>query len=106
MSGRRAFELFWRPLLRSKLGDDFRDASAAFIWAVIQRLYAARRSGLKRERFGYVPGGYARVLERLGERLTAAGVDIRLARKVESIACDPSPVVRDGDGSEAFIAWW
>ena len=36
---------FWRPLLRSKLGDDYRHASAAFIWAVIQRLYAARRSG-------------------------------------------------------------
>ena len=47
---------------------------AAFIWATIQRLYAARRSGLKKEMFGYVPGGYARVLERFadGARPSAA----------------------------------
>ena len=46
----------------------YTDTSAAFIWATIQRLYAARRSGLKKEMFGYVPGGYARVLERFGDR--------------------------------------
>ena len=45
------------PLLRAKLGDAYQAASAAFIWATIQRLYAARRSGLKKEMFGYVPGG-------------------------------------------------
>ncbi len=39
-------------------------ASAAFIWATIQRLYAARRSGLKVEQFGYVQGGgYARIFD-------------------------------------------
>ena len=30
--------------------------SAAFIWATIARMYAARRTGLKKEMFGYVPG--------------------------------------------------
>ena len=28
-------------------------------WATIQRIYAARNSGLKKEMFGYVRGGYA-----------------------------------------------
>ncbi len=65
-SGRRTFEHFWKPLLRAKLGDSYRTASAAFIWATIQRLYAARRTGLKKEMFGYVPGGYARVLDAAG----------------------------------------
>jgi len=37
-SGRRTFERFWRPLLRSKLGENYRITSAAFIWAVIARL--------------------------------------------------------------------
>ena len=60
-SGRRTFERFWLPLLRAKLGDAYQQASAAFIWATIQRLYAARRTGLKKEMFGYVPGGYARI---------------------------------------------
>jgi protoporphyrinogen oxidase len=37
-SGARTFERFWKPLLRAKLGDAYRAASAAFIWATIQRL--------------------------------------------------------------------
>ena len=58
-SGNQSWERFWRPLLRAKLGDNYRQTSAAFIWATVCRLYAARRSGLGRERFGYVRGGTA-----------------------------------------------
>ena len=49
------------------------DASAAFIWATIQRLTRARRNGLAEERFGYVPGGYERVLERPRRSSRSAG---------------------------------
>jgi protoporphyrinogen oxidase len=85
LSGRKTFEKMWKPLLKAKLGEAYRETSAAFIWATIQRLYAARNSGLKREMFGYVRGGYARVLERLGEALREKGVEIRLSEKVERI---------------------
>jgi protoporphyrinogen oxidase len=84
-SGRRTFDRFWLPLLRAKLGESYRDASAAFIWATIQRLYAARRTGLKKEMFGYVPGGYARILERFAEVLREEGVELRLGSAVAGI---------------------
>jgi protoporphyrinogen oxidase len=84
-SGRRTCERVWLPLLRAKLGDNYRSVSAAFIWATIARLYAARRSGLKREMFGYLPGGYARILERFGARLAEEGVRIRLAQPVRRV---------------------
>jgi protoporphyrinogen oxidase len=84
-SGRRTFERFWLPLLRSKLGEAYRETSAAFIWATIQRLYAARRSGMKKEMFGTVAGGYARVLQRFGERLRGDGVAIRLQTPVARV---------------------
>ena len=71
LSGKRTFEKMWKPLLKAKLGEAYKETSAAFIWATIQRMYAARNSGLKREMFGYVRGGYARVLERFGEHLQA-----------------------------------
>jgi protoporphyrinogen oxidase len=48
-------------------------------------MYAARNSGLKKEMFGYVRGGYARVLERFGEHLREKGVEIRLNSKVSEI---------------------
>ena len=84
-SGHRNFERFWLPLLQSKLGEAYHETSAAFIWTTIQRLYAARRSGMKKELFGYVPGGYARVLDRLQECLVRDGVDIELGCRVESV---------------------
>ena len=34
-SGRRTFDRIWLPLLKSKLGENYRLASAAFIWAII-----------------------------------------------------------------------
>ncbi len=75
-SGSRTFEKIWRPLLRAKLGDNYTKASAAFIWAIIARMYAARRTGLKKELFGYVAGGYARILERFETVLREAGVTL------------------------------
>jgi protoporphyrinogen oxidase len=85
LSGKRTFEQIWRPLLRAKLGENYRRTSAAFIWAVIRRLYAARQSGLKTEMFGYVPGGYSRILERFAERLKARDVAIQLGCPVHRI---------------------
>lgn len=84
-SGDRTFEKFWLPLLRAKLGENYKKASAAFIWAIIARLYAARRSGLKEELFGYLPGGYARLFERFQAALEKDGVDIHLNQPVQSI---------------------
>jgi protoporphyrinogen oxidase len=82
LSGKRTFEKMWKPLLKAKLGEAYRETSAAFIWATIQRMYAARNSGLKKEMFGYVRGGYARILERFGEHLKEKGVEICLNTKI------------------------
>ncbi len=84
-SGRTTFDRIWKPLLRAKLGERYREASAAFIWAIIVRLYAARRAGLGAERFGYVPGGYARVLGTLQSALEAAGVTIETGTRVARV---------------------
>jgi protoporphyrinogen oxidase len=84
-SGNRTFRKFWLPLLRAKLGDNYTKASAAFIWATIYRLYAARRNGLKKEMFGYLPGGYGRMLKRFGDVLLQEGVEIRLGQPVRQV---------------------
>lgn len=90
LSGKTTFAKIWRPLLRAKLGERYRETSASFIWAIIVRLYAARRAGLGAERFGYVRGGYAKILETLASALCERGVTLHLDTPVESI-------VREGD---------
>jgi len=84
-SGDHTFDAIWLPLLRAKLGENYTKASAAFIWAIIARMYAARRAGMKKEMFGYVPGGYATVLDRLGSLLVNEGVTVRLAEPAKRI---------------------
>jgi protoporphyrinogen oxidase len=76
LSGKRTFEKMWLPLLKAKLGESYKQASAAFIWATIQRMYAARKSGLKKEMFGYVEGGYHRILDALTTKLSSLGVEM------------------------------
>ena len=84
-SGSRTFERVWRPLLRSKLGEAYKETSAAFIWATIARLYEARRSGLKKEMFGCVRGGYARVLEAFARTLDEGGVRVKLRSRTVAV---------------------
>jgi protoporphyrinogen oxidase len=83
-SGRRAYDIFWKPLLNAKLGPAHETASAAFIWAIAHRLYAARRSGRKREVFGWMSGGYATILTGLVDHLERSGVTIRTSTRCSS----------------------
>ena len=86
-SGRRLTEKIWLPLLRAKLGDNYRKTSAAFIWATIKRYYGARSTGgAKTEMFGCVTGGYARIIERFRAVLLAEGVEMQLGRAVRCVA--------------------
>lgn len=104
LSGRRVVELIWLPLLRAKLGVNAERVNASFIWAIIRRMYGARRGRSKRELFGYVPGGYRRILERLADKLYWHGVTTHVGRAVKSITTSSQgyPTVSDGRSSETF----
>lgn len=91
LGGRGAWSGLWRPLLRAKLGSNCDHASAAYIWSVIRRFYGAREGVAKTERFGYVQGGYRRVIDTLAAALVARGVELRCGIPVSSVG-------RDADG--------
>jgi protoporphyrinogen oxidase len=102
-SGRRTFERFWLPLLRAKLGEEWRHASASFIAATIHRLHGTHRLTPASAPFGYVPGGYARILERLAESLADTGVKINTGAAVRRVRpADGGLEVQLEDASSAF----
>ena len=84
-SGKGTFEKIWKPLLMAKLGESYKRTAASFIWAHISRMYKARRTGLKKEMFGYVTGGYRSIIQRLGELLEEMNVDIKVDHAVSKI---------------------
>ncbi len=101
-SGERTLERIWMPLLRAKLGVNAEKASAAFIWAIIARLYGARQSAMKREAFGYVEGGYATILARLERALQDLGVESRFGARVSEVTGDPDGATTRLDGGESL----
>ncbi len=84
-SGNSTFEKIWLPLIQAKLGDAYQRTSAAFIWSYIDRMYKARRSGMKKEMFGYVPGGYARILATLTDALRQRGAELRTSSPIHKV---------------------
>lgn len=84
--GRRVFEEIWEPLFRCKLGDMRHQASAAFLWGTLRRLYSTRDKGPgKQEKLGYVHGGYRAVFDRLHQRVRELGAEIHTGEKIHGI---------------------
>lgn len=91
-SGKHTFNKIWLPLLKSKLGEYYKITSASFIWASIDRMYKARRTGLKTEMFGYVDGGYATILDRFQNVLESLGVRTLCQKPVIQVMDDNAHV--------------
>jgi protoporphyrinogen oxidase len=92
-SGKNTFNKIWLPLLRAKLGENYQHTSAAFIWTTIQRMYAARRTGLKKEMFGYVNGGYSKILKTFESDLRQQGVHIKTGYIANNIQNEDSEFI-------------
>ncbi len=104
LSGKRTFEKMWRPLLEAKLGNSWTKTSAAFIWATIARMYAARRSGLKKEMFGYLQGGYDFALQTFEEDLRRRNVKFQFHCPVQEMNrnADGEITVVSASGNQSF----
>jgi len=101
-SGKNTFNKIWLPLLKAKLGDDYKFTSAAFICATIKRLYGARKKGAKKEVFGFVSGGYARILAAMKEKIKSENINTITNFKVVSVRQTPDSdlMVTSTDGKE------
>lgn len=83
LSGRRAFDKLWKPLLRAKFGDAYRQIPALWYWASFNR-----EKGTKKEVKGYLEGGYKAITDRLVASLGDRGARLRLGTPVEELELD------------------
>ncbi|HEY6254072.1 MAG TPA: FAD-dependent oxidoreductase, partial [Candidatus Angelobacter sp.] len=89
--GKGNYQKLWEPLLKCKLGSARQQASASFIWATIKRLYSTRdKNASKKERLGYVRGGYHTVFTRLAEQIDVLGGKIITGARVQQVAAGDS----------------
>ncbi|UJP06419.1 MAG: NAD(P)/FAD-dependent oxidoreductase [Nitrosomonas sp.] len=81
LSGRRAFEIFWKPMLQAKFGDRYQNVPALWFWKRFNR----EKGGGKKECKGYIHGGYRRIINTLSESIKAHGGIIKLQAPVEKL---------------------
>jgi protoporphyrinogen oxidase len=99
--GETLHQEIWEPLLRCKLGDLRDSASAAFLHATLKRLYSTREKGPeKKEKLGFVRGGYRTVLARLVERIEGLGGTIRYGVRLERLCSEDGVRVHEASGDE------
>lgn len=80
LSGRRAFDRLWRPLLEAKFGDAYEEIPALWYWAAFNR-----EKGTRKEVKGYLRGGYQALATALIESARSAGADLRTDTAVERV---------------------
>lgn len=98
--GEQVYREMWEPLFRCKLGETRRDASAAFLWGTLRRLYSTREKGAsKQEKLGYIQGGYATVFDRLATVVEASGAQIRTDVRIEKVHA----TTQQGDSNEGPV---
>ena len=77
LSGNRAFEAFWKPMLQAKFGDRYHEVPALWFWTRFNR-----EKGGKRECKGYIHGGYRRIIDALVKSIEAHGGAVKLQAPV------------------------
>jgi protoporphyrinogen oxidase len=95
VAGRRAYDVWWKPLLVGKFNDYYSEVNMAWFWA---------RAHKRTARLGYFVGGFQAFEDVLTERIRALGAEIRLNTPTQAI--EPAPggglVVRTPSGDEVF----
>lgn len=104
MGGKKNFEKFWAPLLKAKLGDNYKKVSGVFIWTYIRRMFKKKEHPVKKDHMGYVSGGYRTVFNRLERVLKEKGSSILLNTSVNEITEDKNGgiTVKYDDKTEKF----
>lgn len=98
--GESLYREIWDPLLRCKLGEMRSQASASFLWATIRRLYSTRNQGIeKKERLGYVEGGYRVLLDRLVREIERLGGRIQVGAALNCIEPTAEGIGVSGPGA-------
>jgi protoporphyrinogen oxidase len=78
-TGRRGYDMVWEPLLRAKFGEAADEIALPWFWARVHDRTA---------QLGYLRGGFQRLYDRLAERISASGGDLRFGTEVREVRPD------------------
>ena len=85
-AGKQAYEIFWRPMLRGKFGDNhYRHVGMTWVWGKIHTRVASRDRGMLKEKLGYPIGSFGEIFEKLQQIIIEQGGEINLSTQIHEI---------------------
>ena len=88
-AGRKAYDVFWGPMLRGKFGEDFYDqVGMAWVWGKVHTRFASRGKGLAKEMLVYPIGSFGEIFDTLGEKIAAQGNAVHTSSWVSQVVVE------------------
>lgn len=85
-AGKQAYEIFWRPMLRGKFGDNhYKNVGMAWVWGKIHTRVASRNRGMMKEKLGYPIGSFGEIFEKLQQIIIEQGGEFNLSTQIHEI---------------------
>jgi protoporphyrinogen oxidase len=85
LSGRRTFEMIWRPFLRAKFGEGFDCIPATYLWARLVRMQSTRSGFAQKELVGHLVGGHQALVKAMAKWIEKVGGNIHVGCPVQEI---------------------
>ena len=83
--GKKAYQVLWEPLLRSKFDLDADAISGTWIWNKFKLRGASRQKGLANESLGYPEGGFMPLLQAMIHKIVSSSGKIELNTRINKI---------------------
>ena len=97
--GKRAYQVFWGPMLRGKFGEDhYQQVGMAWLWGKIHTRFASRGKGMAKEKLGYPMGSFGEVFDVLADKIREHGGQVNISASVDRI------LVEDGRATGMEVA--
>lgn len=92
LSGRRAYDSIWRPLLKAKFDGPLDELPATYIWSRLVRMKSTRNGASQKEMAGHLIGGYTTLVEAMAAEIERAGGRIHRGQPVDEIVMEQGEV--------------
>ena len=98
-AGKRAYQVFWGPMLRGKFGEEhYQQVGMAWLWGKIHTRFASRGRGMAKEKLGYPMGSFGEVFDVLADKIREHGGQVHISASVDRI------LVEDGHATGMDVA--
>lgn len=99
--GEKIYQSFFRPLLKSKFGNNANDISAAWL---VSRVAIRSDRGISGERLGYLTHGFTCFVDRISDQIQHQGGTIRTNTPVNQVSFDKGTWYVNNDSYDVVIA--